>query len=630
MAKKEKIEKTDLITHILIGIIELLVIIGYVFLWPIERSICFIAKIFNSIKKTSLKTAKNFISIPKTLTKPLFLIFSVFGRVRRTITRIVVFSFRADLLGPARSELSRYRSIFVKASFSRIVGKILFTKHKSKRSSKTNKPTQAAKTKKEPAGSKNIPLDKSLKKKSVKVSHPKRTALRKFLLSPFATFFYGGLFVLLFIVAPAMTYLWYKQLPQPVLLEQRAYNSSTRILDRKGRLLYEIYVDKNYAPVRLEDIPQVVIDSTLAIEDSEFYSHHGFRVTSIVRAAKATLLEDDLQGASTITQQLVKNVLLTPERTISRKVKELVLSILVEQKYSKNEILEFYLNNIPYGGTAYGVQAAANKYFGKDVSDLDLAEASLLAGLPSAPSVYSPVSGNYDLAKERQKQVLDRMVELGFIRSADAEVAYAQELVFASQQEYIRAPHFVEFVRKSLYEIFGQRMVDFGGLSVTTTLDLDLQDQVQEIVREEVDAGARFGFSNAAAVVVDVRTGGILAHVGSYDYFLGSDGKFDVATAYRQPGSSVKPITYALALENGMTAASTVVDAPITYQSYGQKYSPKNYDNTYHGVVTLRTALANSYNIPAVKLVSQLGRDNMVQLGHDIGLSNWKVDNTYG
>ncbi len=466
-----------------------------------------------------------------------------------------------------------------------------------------------------------------LKAKAKVLKQPRRVPI---VIKLTGAFLAGVLFAFIFIFVPVNVYIWFRALPQPSLLALQSNNSSTKILDRKGRLLYEVYVDKKYDPVELADIPDIVIDSTLAIEDSEFYDHYGVRPLSMMRAAKATLVDDQLQGASTITQQLIKNVLLTPERTVSRKVKEVVLAVLVEQEYTKDEILEFYLNNIPYGGTAYGVQAASEMYFNKNVSELSLAEAAFLAGLPSSPSTFSPFQGGGELAKQRQYQVLSRMVDLGYISDLEAEDAYKVPLEFAPQQGYIRAPHFVAHVRQQLYEKYGKRLVDFGGLTVTTTLDLDIQDKVQEIVTTEVANNANLNISNGAAVVLDSRTGGILAHVGSINYFSDKDGKFDVVTAFRQPGSSIKPITYALALENGYTAASILSDSAVTYQSYGESYTPKNYDGKYHGNVSLRHALANSYNIPAVKLVNSLGPDNMVELGKKLGLTGWEVDSTYG
>lgn len=466
------------------------------------------------------------------------------------------------------------------------------------------------------------PKKKKRKKKNVKFENKVRVA---------KAFTLGILFTVIFVFVPSKIYSWFRELPNPNLLVTKTVSQPTRILDRNGRLLYEIYIDKRFDPVKLDQIPQNVIDATIAVEDDQFYSHKGFDVQSMVRAMKVNLTEDSLQGGSTITQQLVKNVLLTPERTLSRKVKELVLSILVETKYSKDEILELYLNNISYGGSAWGIQSASQKFFEKDVWELNLAEASLLAGLPTAPSVYSPLYGDMDKVKSRQRYVLNRMKETGKITAEQAQAAYDEELVIAPQTEYIRAPHFVAFVRKDLEDKFGKRFVELGGLTITTTLDLDLQEKVQQIVKEEVEKYSWLNISNGAAVVLDSQNAEILAYVGSVDYFKDDWGAFDVVTSYRQPGSSIKPVTYSLALESGFTAASAIEDKEVVYQIPGQKpYKPKNYDGKYHGRVTLRDALANSYNIPAVKLAEKVGPDNIVRLGKEFGLSNWEVDGSYG
>lgn len=445
-------------------------------------------------------------------------------------------------------------------------------------------------------------------------------------------FIYGIVFAVVFMLMPYKVYTWYRELPQPTLLKMISdYNRSTRILDRKGRLLYEIYVDKKYEPVSLDRIPAYAIEATLAIEDHTFYSHVGFSFLSMLRALKANITGGDLQGASTITQQLIKNVLLTPERTVSRKLKELVLSVMVEKKYTKNQILEMYLNNIPYGGTAWGIQSASKKFFGKDVSDLDLAESAFLAGLPSSPSIYSPFAGDDLLSKSRQKTVLQRMVDLGYISQEKADEAYQEELYIVPQEEYIKAPHFVAFVREELNRKYGRRLVDFGGLTVTTTLDLDLQEKAENIVSQEISSDAYLNISNGASIALDSRTGGILAYVGSVDYFKDKWGAFDIVTASRQPGSTVKVVTYSLALSKNYTASSILNDSAITYQLWaGQKYTPVNYDGVFHGNVTLRQALANSYNIPAVKVVKDIGPDNMVDLGNKMGLKDWKVDGSYG
>jgi len=445
------------------------------------------------------------------------------------------------------------------------------------------------------------------------------------------SFILGILFSIFFVFIPVVVFRWFKELPAPDSLVLEANKKSTVILDRNGKLLYEIYVDKNYNPVKLEEIPECVIKATLAAEDDKFYKHKGVRVDSVIRAVKNNLTrKNSLQGGSTITQQLVKNVLLTPERTYIRKIKELILSMLVEAKYSKNEILEMYLNNTPYGGTSWGIQSASKKYFNKDVWELSLAEGSLLAGLPTAPTSYSPIH-NLILAKERQKYVLDRMVDLSYITKDEMEEAYSKEFVFANQDGYIRAPHFVDFIRKDLEKKYGKGYVETGGLTVTTTLDIDLHDKAQTIVAEEVNKNSYLGFSNGAAVVMDVKNSEVLAYVGSINYFKEVWGAYDVVSAFRQPGSSIKPVTYALALSGSYTPASFIDDSPITYRFAGSPdYTPVNYDGNYHGKVSLRQALANSYNIPAVKLAKSVGIDNIVLKGREMGLTNWEVDGTYG
>jgi len=264
------------------------------------------------------------------------------------------------------------------------------------------------------------------------------------------------------------------------------------------------------------------------------------------------------------------------------------------------------------------------------VWELNLAETSMIAGLPSAPSTYSPLA-DISLAKERQRHVLSRMYLLGYITKEEAESTLEEDLFFIQQGEFIKAPHFVHFVRAELEKMYGRRFVEYGGLNVTTTLDIGLQDKVQKLVQEEIANNSRLNLTNGAVVVVDAPSSGILVHVGSVDYYEEGWGAFDVATAYRQPGSSIKPVTYSLALSKGFSAATIIQDSPITYQSLGSApYSPVNYDSKYHGSVTLRSALANSYNVPAVKLAKALGPDNIVSLGKEMGLTNWEVDGSYG
>ena len=443
-------------------------------------------------------------------------------------------------------------------------------------------------------------------------------------------FLLGALITLLFVFVPYVVHSWFKELPSPEMLTIEQKYGPTQILDRNGVLLYEIYADKKYDPVKLDRIPENAIDATIAVEDSLFYIHGGLRPDSILRAFRKTFMDGDKQGGSTITQQLVKNVLLTPERTFSRKVKEAVLSVMVEAKYSKEQILEMYLNNIAYGGNAWGIQSASQKYFGKNAWELNLAESAMLAGLPSSPSLYSPLN-DLGIAKERQKYVLDRMFSLGYINSEEATAAFSQELNISPQKDFIGAPHFVNYVRQTLENMYGSNFVNRGGLKVTTTLDYKLQQKAEAIIFDEVQKGTKYGFTNGASVVLDVKNVEILSYVGSLDYFAPGWGAYDVVISYRQPGSSIKPVTYSLALADKFTPATILKDSPITYKSPGsESYKPVNYDGRYHGDVTLRSALANSYNVPAVKVAKALGPDNIVALGHDMGLTNWKVDGSYG
>lgn len=443
-------------------------------------------------------------------------------------------------------------------------------------------------------------------------------------------FILGILFSLIFILIPLEMYIWFNKLPKAELLKVQGSNKSTKILDKNDNLLYEIYVDKKYSPVKLTQIPQNVINATLAVEDTEFYNHNGLRPQRILKALEMTLIQGQKQGASTITQQLVKNVLLTNERTISRKIKEAVITIFVEGKYTKDEILEMYLNNISYGGVAWGIQSASQKYFGLDVWELNLAQSSMLAGLPSSPSIYSPLV-NYELAKNRQLHVLNRMYDSNFITKEQLEDAYNEELVFIEQSDFIRAPHFVHYIRDLAEQEYGKRQVDYGGLTIKTSLDLDLQSQVETIVKEQIKNSEYLNLTNAAAIVLDVDNSEILAYVGSVDYFESQWGAYDILQSYRQPGSSIKPVTYALALDNGYTANSILYDTKISIPQAGQKpYVPVNYDLRYRGAVTLRNSLANSYNIPPVKLTIELGAENVVELGKKMGLESWNKNDNYG
>jgi penicillin-binding protein 1C len=422
-----------------------------------------------------------------------------------------------------------------------------------------------------------------------------------------------------------------KELPSPDNLA-RPLPLTTKIYDRNGKLLFKIYRDQNRTKVQLSEIPLIVRQATIAIEDKDFYQHRGVSLTGIGRAVYLLVFKGRVTGGSTITQQLVKNTLLTSEKTLIRKLKELVLASLVEQKYTKDQILEMYLNESGYGGAAYGIEEASQKYFGKKARDLNLAEAALLTGLPASPTRYSPLGAHPELAKERQAEVLRRMAEDGYITESQLKEALGQYPKFFPGKQEILAPHFVMYVKEVLARKYGERMVEEGGFEVTTSLDLEIQEIAQKIVKEEVDKLQPLRISNGAALVTNPKTGEILAMVGSKDYFATDiDGNYNVTTASRQPGSSIKPVTYSIALERGFTLASIIPDNPITYKVPGQPpYSPTNYDHRFHGNVPLKVALGSSYNVPAVKILSAFGVGEMIKRGRSLGITSWSDPSNYG
>jgi len=438
-------------------------------------------------------------------------------------------------------------------------------------------------------------------------------------------------FILGFLFTSLFFYL-FKDLPSPANLSKNVYPVSTQIFDRNNTLLYEIYSDQNRTPVKLADVPQHVIQATIAIEDKDFYKHQGLAIKGIIRASYNIIFKKNLQGGSTITQQLIKTALLTPERTFKRKVREAVLAFFTEILYSKDEILEMYFNQVPYGGTAYGIQQAAKKYFDKEAKDLSLTEAALLAGLPAAPTKFSPFGANPKLAKTRQSQVLQRMVEDSYINPEEAKKAEAQELKYTDSITNIKAPHFVMYVKDLLVEEFGTKMVEQGGLRVKTSLDLNLQEFAQNTVASEVAKLKGMQVSNGASIITKPKTGEVLAMVGSKNYFdTEIDGNVNITTSLRQPGSSIKPINYAVGLAKGYTPATIFLDIPTCFQIENQPlYCPHNYDGNYHGVTEMRFALGSSYNIPAVKMMALNSVEDMMATASAMGINTWKDPSQYG
>lgn len=476
-----------------------------------------------------------------------------------------------------------------------------------------------------------VNLSKRAKKQITSI--PKQTnAWLVILIAKWKLILFLSLFFLLVAGSLSSYFLILKKLPQPDRLISRNQAVSTKIYDRKGRLLYKIYRNQNRTLVKIEDIPPYLIQATVAIEDAEFYQHYGFSPKGIFRSLVKNLAKGKLQGGSTITQQLVKNALLSSERTLTRKVKELILAVQTEMRFDKEEILQMYLNEVSYGGAAYGAEEAAWKYFNKPVHSLTLAESALLAGLPASPTVYSPFGAHPEKAKQRQTFVLQRMVAEGFISAEEAEKAQAAELQFTPQEANIKAPHFVMYLKELLVKEFGEQLVEEGGLEITTSLDLEIQDLTQKIVREEISSLKRLNVQNGAALVTNPKTGEILAMVGSSNYFdVQNDGNVNVTLRPRQPGSAIKPVNYAVALGMGYTPATILSDTPITYKIPGQPpYSPRNYDNRFHGNIPLRTALASSYNVPAVKVLSSYGVERMIEMGKSLGITTWEDLSRFG
>jgi penicillin-binding protein 1C len=442
-----------------------------------------------------------------------------------------------------------------------------------------------------------------------------------------------GLLVLLLTGVIALLYIL-RDLPSPRRLTSgENFAVSTQIFDRKGRLLYEIFADENRIPISISTLPPHVYQAAISIEDKNFYKHFGFDIVGITRAARNTLQGKRLEGGSTITQQLVKNALLTRERSLQRKVKEGVLAVATEAIYSKEEILEMYLNYIPYGGTAVGIESAAQRFFDKPAKELTIAEAAILAGLPQSPSQYSPYGSTPELGKQRQQDVLRRMLEDGYITQEQQESAEKEVLKFAISKTDIQAPHFVFFVRDLLYQKYGEEKVETGGLRVHTTLDLDLQNTAQASVAANVADLKRANVGNGASLIVKPNTGEILAMIGSKDYFnTAEDGQVNVTIRPRQPGSSIKPIMYATAFqEKLLNPGSYLLDIPTCFSVPGQKpYCPKNYDGTFKGPVSIRNSLGNSLNIPAVKGLKLIGLEKFINQATKMGITSWKDPSNYG
>lgn len=441
------------------------------------------------------------------------------------------------------------------------------------------------------------------------------------------------------LVSTGALFLWVSSLDIPDLstFEERRVLQSTKIYDRTGEiLLYDLHQDVRRTIVPFEDISYHIKNATVAIEDDQFYNHIGVDPRAIVRAALSNLTAGDLlggQGGSTITQQVVKNSILQREKTLARKVKEAILSLRLEQSLTKDEILGYYLNESPYGGTIYGVEEASQAFFGKSASDVSLGEAAYLAALPQSPTRYSPYGNNKELLDARQKLVLKRMRVNNFITEEEYNAALEDEVVFQPQAvSGIRAPHFVMYVREQLVQKYGEEALAERGLHVITTLDYELQKEAERIVKERAAFNTKtYNATNAGMVALDPQTGDVLVMVGSRDYFDEEiDGNFNVTLAARQPGSSIKPFVYASAFVDGFTPETVVYDVrtqfstacePWELHSQSPCYSPNNYNNKFKGPINFRNALAQSLNIPAVKALYLTGLKDAIKLASDMGIT---------
>lgn len=464
--------------------------------------------------------------------------------------------------------------------------------------------------------------------------HPKLVKFFYIIFLPFTNLYFRLAVLLILAILIISTIYLFQHLPSPKnLISTHSYAVSTQIFDRNGELLYEIYADENRIPVNLENVPDHIKQATIAIEDKNFYRHFGLDPEGIFRAIRNNIFAQKLEGGSTITQQLVKNALLTPEQSLTRKFNEAILAIITEIVYTKDEILEMYLNYISYGGTSVGIEAAAQTYFQKSVNELSLAEAALLSGLPKAPTRYSPFGSNPEQAKNRQAEVLRRMNEDGYITALQAEEAKSEVLNYAISKTEIKAPHFVFYVRDLLYEKYGVEKVERGGLRVYTTLDLQLQNEAQKMVSEEIADLKNYRIGNGAAMITKPNSGEILAMVGSKDYFnVEDEGQVNVTIALRQPGSSIKPLMYATTFQEKTLNPSTILlDVPTCFTGdYLKPYCPRNYDGGFRGVVTVRQSLGNSFNIPAVKGLATIGVETFIDQATKMGITTWNDPSQYG
>lgn len=419
--------------------------------------------------------------------------------------------------------------------------------------------------------------------------------------------------------------------------EQESRKETSIIYDRTGEhILYEIYGEENRKALPSDEIPNAVREATITIEDENFYSHFGIDPIAIARAISVNVEEGGYQqGASTITQQLARSVILTREKTLTRKIKEVLLAVKLDMYYSKSEILDRYLNQVPYGSNAYGIEAAAQTFFTKPAKDLSLGEATLLAALPNAPTLYSPYGNNRDLLEQRQKIIIAKLLQDNWITKEEAFTAVQENALgkIAPLRRDIKTPHFVFYVMEELEKKYGREFLESAGLRVYTSLDMELQTRAEEVIQREAEKNVAQGAKNAALVAIDAEYGEVLAMVGSRDYYNKTiDGQVNITTAPRQPGSSFKPLVYARAFEKGYQPETILFDLPTSFgiDGSGDEYKPLNYNERFNGQVTMREALANSLNIPAVQTQYLAGLDSTLDHLERMGITSLKDRKRFG
>ena len=459
-------------------------------------------------------------------------------------------------------------------------------------------------------------------------------------------FFYGkqillglfdaGLFVCFFTVCAGL-WLYYSATPAVSQIANRKIAETSTVYDSSGEhVLYELHGEENRKIISHNEIANSIRVATIAAEDSNFYQHFGIDPLAIVRALKVNLENNKImQGGSTITQQLARNAFLTRERTLQRKILEAVFALKIERHYTKDQILDQYLNEVPYGANAYGVETASETYFGKKAVDLTLDEAAFLAALPKAPSYYSPYGGNSKALIQRQKAILKQIAELKLASETEVQMAL-NEKTFAKVKplkQPIEAPHFVFFVLGKLEQEYGKEFVETEGLKIYTSLDYDMQKIAEDVVARGAQKNIARGATNAALVAVNPKDGNILAMVGSKDFYDESiDGQVNVTVSPRQPGSAFKPFVYATAFIKGYQPETKVLDAQTNFgpDGSGKPYIPRNYDGKFHGLLPMRSTLAMSLNVPAVKVLYLVGIDSTIDLAHKMGITTLNDRKRYG